>query len=148
MTENITLTVILKNLSYVAVFMVSLEWLGFSPQAMWIFAALMVIDVFTGIIRSARLNGCASIKSSAAKRGLISKILTITALFSVALAGKGVGFDMSGMLQGAVNVFILAELYSILGNIHSARTCEPKVEFDAVAFMLKQVKALLDKLVK
>ena len=51
-------------------------------------------------------------------------------------------------MQGAVTVFILAEAYSVLGNVHSVRTGKPKMEFDAVAVILTQVRALIEKVVK
>lgn len=141
--ENLTAWALFKNASYLLAFIASVEWLGLSPQAMAIFGILMVVDVVTGMVRSARLNGCKSIKSSSLSFGVVKKLLLLTAIFSIAIAGKAVGFDMASVVQGSVSVLILGELYSILGNIHSARTCQPKVEFDAVTYLLNQVgKAL------
>ncbi len=138
----------LKNLSYLGVFFVTTEYLGFNPEALSVLIVLMSVDVATGVIRACAQEGCRSIKSSIGMRGVLAKILVLTGLFCVALAGKGVGFDMNGLVQGAVNIFILSELYSVLGNIHSARTGKKKNEFDAVAYMLNSVKDLLRKYVK
>ena len=98
------------------------------------------------MIRSFVVNGGSSITSSVGIRGLLAKILTITAIFSFALAAKGVGFNVGSTIQGVVMVFTLAETYSIIGNVNSAITGKAKVEFDAVAYMLQKVKDLLDSL--
>lgn len=146
--ENFSLIVIVKNISYVAAFLATVEWLGFNTQSLSIFIILMVLDVFTGIVRSCVTEGCHTIRSSIGIRGMLSKILLLTALLSVALASKAVGFEPTLLAQGMVNVLILAELYSILGNIYSAKTGKKKVEFDAVKYMLDRVKELLIKSLK
>lgn len=148
MTESISAYSFFKNLSYVATFIASAEWLGLNHEALLVFAALMLIDIATGVIRVAVVDGGKAVLSSALKRGITSKFLVLTAIFSVAITGKGVGFEMDGLIQAAVNVLILGELYSILGNIHSARTGSKKVEFDAVAFILGKVREMLEKVVK
>lgn len=144
MEHLVTLTAI-KNSTYVLVFAVTMEYLGFNPHSMGILIALMTVDVITGIVRACVQEGCHTVRSSIGVRGVLAKILLLTALFSVGIAGKGVGFEMNSIVQGAVNILIIAELYSILGNIHSARTGKKKNEFDAVAFILKQIKNLLTK---
>lgn len=146
--ETIGLWTAIKNTSYVAAFIAGAEWLGFQPMTLSIFIVLMIIDVITGITRSWSLKGAKSIKSSVGIHGVLSKILLLLALFSCALAGKAVGFETSMLVQGSVTVLILGELYSILGNIHSARTGAKKVEFDAVTYLLASVKNLIKKTLK
>lgn len=137
-----------KNTSYVLAFIASIEWLGFDPQSLGIYAALMIIDVITGVLRAGMVDGCRSVTSANGKRGVLSKILALSGLFAVGLMGKGVGFDVAGIMQGVVTVFILAETYSILGNVYSARTGKPKLEFDAIAWLTLQIRELLLKFVK
>lgn len=145
MTEQAALITSFKNLSYVIVFIATVEWLGFDPFAITVFTILMTIDVITGIIRTCVNEGCRSVKSSIGIHGVLSKLLLLVALFSMAITGKAVGFDMRTLAAGAVNILIIAELYSILGNIHSARSGTKKVEFDAVSFLLAKVKEMLRK---
>lgn len=148
MNEPLSTIAFVKNFSYILAFAASVEWLGLNPQAVTIFSVLMIIDVITGITRAAVVTGGRSVRSAVLKRGILAKLLVLTALFSVALAGKGVGFDMGTLVQSTVNVLILGELYSILGNVHSVRTGNQKVEFDAVAFLLAQVRGLVNKALK
>lgn len=138
----------IKNVSYIGVFFVTAEYLGFSVEVTSIFVSLMMLDVFTGVIRAYTLDGGRAIRSSIGTRGILAKVLLITALFSVALASKAVGIEAAPLANGAMNVLILSELYSILGNIRSIKTKQPKAEFDAVTWMLTQVKTLLEKTIK
>jgi small basic protein len=147
LSEIATITT-LKNTTYVIVFLATIEYLGFNPESVALFTTLMVIDVFTGIVRACAQEGCQSVKSAIGVRGILAKILLLAGIFSVGIAGKGAGFAMQGTLQGVINVLILAELYSVWGNIHSALSGKKKNEFDAVAFILKQIKAALIKYLK
>lgn len=137
-----------KNFSYFVAFVVSMEWLGLDARAVTIFAVLMVIDTITGVLRAGIVDGGRTVRSALLKRGILAKLLVLTALFSVALTAKGIGFDIGAVTQSAVSVLMLGELYSILGNVHSIRTGKHKVEFDAVAFLLGRVRTLIQKMVK
>lgn len=143
--SQVTLTTVLKNSSYGVAFVFGAEFLSFSPDAGFVLIVLMLIDTFTGVIRSAIVNGRPSVQSSIGIRGLLSKMLTIVGLISFALTFKGVGYDPGAAIQGVVVVFIFAELYSIVGNIHSSLTKQPKSEYDAMAFLVGIVGKLLEK---
>ena len=138
---------IVKNSSYGMAFIVGSEFLGFEPQAGSILITLMLTDTIVGTVRSAVVNGMPSITSSVGTRGLLAKILTLVGLISLAFAFKGVGYNAIAAIQGIVSVFILAEAYSIIGNVHSTITKKPKVEYDAMAFLVGTVKSLLEKAV-
>lgn len=144
-TAAIFLATILKNSSYGVAFIVGAEFLGFTPDAGAVLITLMIIDTVAGVTRSAAVNGLPSITSSIGTRGLLAKILTLLGLISLAVAFKGIGYDAQAAIQGVVTVFILAELYSIVGNIHSILTKKPKAEYDAMAFLVGVVKTALQK---
>lgn len=141
-----------KQGSYVAAFLASLEWLGFVPETLFIFGVLMILDFATGIARARKVDGKEAITSESIREGVLRKALTLTAVFSVGLTGKGIGFDMSGLVQASTTVLILAECYSILGNVHSYRTGQPKKEYDGVStlisFILSRLKKALSAIVK
>ena len=143
---NISLVTAVKNVSYLSAFLISANFVGFQPESLAILIGLMVMDVFTGIVRSAVVNGGASIKSAVGIKGLLAKLLVLTALFSFALAAKEVGFSGTALAEGVVMTFILAETYSILGNVHSALSKSNKIEYDAVSNLMKVAKGLLGKL--
>lgn len=135
----------MKNASYLAMFIVSVEWLGFNPQILSLFIALMMIDVITGVARSFINEGGQSVRSRTAIKGIVSKMMLLFALFGVAITGQIIGFNTENYVHGAISVLALGELYSILGNIHSIRTGKAKSEFDAVALLLRKVRDMLNK---
>lgn len=137
-----------KNTSYFIVFVYATAFLGFEPRALAALLSLMLIDTITGIVRSFVLHGGTSITSSLGTRGLLAKLLVISGLLSLGIASIGMGFDtnvIKPMMSSIVIVFTLAELYSILGNIHSAVTRQPKSEYDAMGFLMRVVRDLLMK---
>lgn len=148
MTELASTTILFKNFSYILIFIASIEYLGFKPEMLGVLGLLMIIDIITAIARVWLNEGGQNIRSAVLKRGITAKLLLWAGLFSVAIASKALGFEMHEFAQGTVSVIILGELYSVLGNIHSARTGAVKVEFDALAWMLGRVKEMLTKLIK
>lgn len=145
MDSHIALLTLIKNSSYAVGFVVASNFLGFAPQEGSILLTLMVIDVVTGVVRSCILHGGPSIRSSIGTRGVLAKILTLTGLITLAITFKGIGYSATAAIQGIVTVFILAESYSILGNIHSSLTLKEKKEYDAVAFLVGIVRRMLEK---
>jgi toxin secretion/phage lysis holin len=142
-----TATAAIKNTGYVALFVLSVEYLGITPISLVILTCLIITDVATGILKSAAIHGWVSIRSSVFQRGIIAKCLLIVAPLSLAVAGKGIGFSTSVLAQSVLNLLILSETYSIFGNINAVRTGEEKAEFDAVAFVLSKVRETLKKII-
>ena len=140
---NDTFLTFMKNTSYGVVFLTSVAYLGIAPTSVVILTFLVLSDVVTGVLKSATLSGWGSIRSSVMERGIIAKLLLILVPFVVALAGRGVGVDIGFFSQGAINVLVLSEAYSILGNIYCVRTGRPTSEFDAVAYSLNSIRSVL-----
>jgi phage-related holin len=139
-TQNITGIALFKNLLYIPAFI-----LGLSIHSYGILAILMVIDTFTGIIRSVTITGGRSFKSSALRDGVLKKVVVLTVPFVLALAGEGVGLDITFLATGTLGLFILAETYSIIGNIYSIRVGKVVHEFDAISYVLGLVQMTLLK---
>lgn len=142
-TTQLTGFAILKNISYLCVFFLSFEYLQLAPASVGILGVLLILDFITGVTRSAYVDGLRSIRSSIALRGALAKLLVILVPFVLALAGKAAGMQLAPVAQASITVFALSTAYSVLGNIHSAITGKPKLEFDAVDYFLQQIKGLL-----
>jgi toxin secretion/phage lysis holin len=138
----------LKNVSYVIAFIGTVEYLGFTAESLSILTILMLFDILTGVSRAYCNEGGSAIRSAILRKGLLAKFLLFSGLLATALTAKGLGYDSVLYAQGIINVLMLGELFSILGNIHSIKTGQPKVEFDALTWMLNRVKGMLDKLIK
>jgi phage-related holin len=137
----------IKNSGYVAVFLASAHYLNLSPESAAVLGILITTDVVTGVLKSGTVNGWKSIRSSIMERGLVAKCLLIVAPITLAVAGKGIGVDLSTLAQTVVSLLILSEAYSIIGNIYAVRTGKITNEFDAVAYVLEGLKTLLKKVI-
>lgn len=137
-----------KHMGYIAAFMAGAEFLGLAPVTILALAILIIVDVITGIIKAASLRGGSTIKSSIFERGVLAKTLLIGVPLNIALAGRGIGFDLAPVAQGVITALVLSELYSIVGNIDAVRTGIEKVEFDAIAYTMAGIKKLLKSFIQ
>lgn len=145
--SHVSLFITIKNLSYVLAFLGTLEYLNLGHEAVSILAFLLLVDFFTGVLRAGIVEGGKAVKSSIGIRGLLSKLLVFLIPFVIALAGKGVGVDMSALATSSLTIFILSTSYSIIGNIHSITTGHPKQEFDAIDYVYRQVGEILKRII-
>ena len=135
----------IKNSSYVAAFVVSARYLNLAPESIGMLTILIVVDIITGIVKSGVLHGWRTIRSSRLAAGTLSKMLLLLIPVTLAVAGKGVAIDMTSLAQGSITVLILSQLYSVIGNIHAVQTKSEKNEFDAVSFILRSIRELLER---
>ncbi len=135
----------IKNSSYVAVFIISAQYLNLAPESIGMLTILIVTDIITGIVKSGVLHGWRTIRSSRLAAGTLSKMLLLLIPVTLAVAGKGVAIDMTALAQGSITVLILSQLYSVIGNIHAVQTKSEKNEFDAVSFILRSIRDLLER---
>ena len=138
---------IMKNTSYGLVFINSVAYFGVTPISVLMLSILILTDIFFGILKSASLHGWRSIQSNILQRGILAKVLVIFVPTTLAFTGKGIGIQLGMLAQSVINVLILSELYSIIGNIYAIRTGHEKVEFDAVAYVLSGMKNVLKSVI-
>lgn len=136
----------LKNLSYIAAFLVAVEYLGLSSTAVGMLAVLLIIDFITGVIRAGFVDGAKTLRSSTGMRGMVAKAIVFIIPFVLAIAGRGAGMDLTAIAASSITIFILSTTYSILGNIHSLSTGKPKQEIDAISWLYRTVGDMLKKI--
>jgi hypothetical protein len=122
-------------------------FLGLNPIQFTILAALMCFDLFTGIAKAYRLES--NISSYKLRIGVISKILYLCVPIILALTVRGINASFgSYLISFSVNALILAEAYSILGNIYTFKTKHKMQEVDAISYILRAIKRQLDRLLE
>jgi len=151
MKKNMTLDfvhtpILIKHLTYFFAFIIGS--VGLATEAFAIFGVLIVIDTITGVVRTITIRGGDSFTSLQLTGGVISKGLVISVPLIVAWAGRGAGLDLTLVAQGILSVLILAEAYSILGNIHAIHVKRDVKEFDAVAWILGMTRNRLEHYLK
>lgn len=142
MIETTTFIKIIWN-SFVILFSGILAYLEISQEPFTLFALLLIIDYITGLAKAKTLGH--SITSNKMKYGLISKLSLIIVPLVVAMGAKALGADSHYVLTSGMYILILSEVYSIIGNVYSARTREEFPEYDALAMIGKQIRNLLIK---
>lgn len=125
-------------------FVFLMETLQLDQDSMSVLTVLVLIDIFTGVMKTLALG-----KKPSSRRllnGFISKVLLLLVPIVFALAVKGIGVDAKSMLYMILSVLILSETYSIIGNVYTVKTRKEVEEFDAVAVILKMIRKYLDRL--
>ena len=137
------LSVYLKIIYNFIVVLISsvLAYLNIEKEQMMLLAILLVIDYLTGL-HKARMLG-QSITSNKMKYGCISKLLLLLVPIVLAIGAKSAGADFDFALFVGVNILIISEIYSIIGNIYSSRTKEELPEWDAVSIIGKKIRNTL-----
>lgn len=118
-----------------------LAYLGISQDSFLMLSLLLVIDYATGLIKARRLQ--VSITSNKMKYGLISKLSLLLIPLVLAIGAKAIGADFTLVLLSGINILVLSEVYSIIGNIYSIRTKLELPEYDAVSMLGKRIRDIL-----
>lgn len=143
MTESVSTITILKNIAYIPAIL-----LGLSFDSYFILVVFMTVDIILGITRTYIIYDGSHIKSYCFSIGIISKLLMLIVPLLVVWTGKGVGVNLFFLAQWSLGALILAEAYSILGNIHSIRIKKDVPEFDVVSWILQKIQVSLIRLLQ
>lgn len=133
----------LKNIAYIPAIL-----LGLSFDSYFILVAFMTVDIILGITRTAVIYGGRHIKSYRFTIGIISKLTMLIVPLLVVWAGKGVGVNLVFLAQWTLGALVLAEAYSILGNIHAIHIRKDVPEFDVVSWILKKIQTSLIRILQ
>lgn len=119
----------------------ALTYLGLDGEAFFLFSVLLIIDYMTGVAKAYRLNQ--HITSNRMKYGILSKLSLLLIPIVLAIGAKAVGADFKTVLLVGINILVISEVYSIIGNIYSIRTKDELPEYDVVAMIGKQIRTVL-----
>lgn len=121
-----------------------LTYLGLDHEVFTIFGYLLFIDYVTGVLKAKSLGQC--ISSNKMKYGVVSKFSLVLIPLVLALCAKALHGDSANLLYIGMNILILSEAYSIIGNIYTIRSKEELPEWDAVAALGHKIRTTLIRL--
>lgn len=122
---------------------------GINTQFIYILSILMGLDFAMGVARAALLPQLDNPSSQKATLGLIKKALVLVIIGVIALVFKVLSETaMPYLVNTLIAIFVVAEGYSVIGNIYMIYTGEVLSEFDAVTAIIKGVGSKLETLVK
>jgi toxin secretion/phage lysis holin len=139
MEECYTITLI-KNWLYLPAFLIAI---GFPELLSWGISSLtflMILDTLTGIIASGRIDGIKEITSRKMVGGIVAKSLILIIPFLFVFVARTLNVDLFKYIRGIVALLVLAESYSIIGNIYSAKNQERLPEVDFISLILKRLR--------
>jgi phage-related holin len=119
---------------------------GIPSNMIGLLVVFIIIDTVTGTILSYVVDGKHSLKSRIMTTGVISKGLAILVPLMLASFGHVSQIQMQTLAQGLLGVLLVAEMYSVIGNIISIKKRERMKEIDAFSFVLLQVQKMLLKM--
>jgi hypothetical protein len=117
-----------------------LTWAGIDHEAFYILTLLILIDYITG------LGKCYRLKLNQTSYTIVAKLSLILVPLAVALTSKGLEMNAELLVFVAMDILILSELYSIIGNIYTIRSGNLLPEYDAIALLANKIKNLMIKL--
>lgn len=119
---------------------------GISHELVGILSVLITMDIFTAVVREYLLGN--RLKSRMFWIGISAKMLLILIPFVVILVGKGSGVDLLAFGKVTLSIFIVAEGYSIIGNIIQIRQKDKTIdEQDAITLVIKSIESKLKKII-
>ena len=120
-----------------------------NPEAVMILSIFILIDIMTGVIADARIKGATQITSKRLSFGILFKLMMLLIPMVVVLTGQGIGLNLHMLAVWSLNMLIVSEALSIIGNIQEIKTGKEVAEMDAVNLILGKVrKVLIDFLEK
>ena len=116
--------------------------LGLDVNKLFILSFLMFLDLTTGATKA--YFSKEPITSSRLSAGILSKIMLLIIPLTIALMAKGVDMDLVWLVSFTVSILIVAEAYSVVGNIYTIKTGETVKEIDAVSAIVKALRRVLE----
>jgi len=122
------------------------QFLEIDGKKLSILVVLMCIDMLTGTFKAYRTKE--NITSRRWIAGFLSKLVVLLVPFTIALMAKGVDFDVKWFIGFSLSIMVIAEAYSILGNIYTFKTGEAVAEIDAVSAIIKVLRNFLENMIE
>lgn len=122
------------------------QFLEIDAKKLSILVVLTCIDMLTGTLKAYRTKE--NITSRRWIAGFLSKLVVLLVPFTIALMAKGVDFDVKWFIGFSLSIMVIAEAYSILGNIYTFKTGEAVEEIDAVSAIIKVLRNFLENMIE
>ncbi len=125
-------------------FIALMHFIAIDKITFTIYAALLAIDLLTGVIKVIRLG-----HKPTSKRfliGIMAKLTFLLVPIIVALGAKGIGLDLTSLVNTVIYALILNEVYSSIANIYTIQTGIEAQEFDVLSKILKVLRDLIERI--
>lgn len=114
-------------------------YLHIDVEAISILATLMCIDTFCGSIKVFRID-YTGFKFKKLLLGFVSKVAFILIPLVVALAGKGLGYQLKMIVEISIKILVCSETISIISNLIAIKTKKDVQDYDIITALLKYLR--------
>tara|TARA_R110001592_G_scaffold118461_1_gene320891 strand:+ start:208 stop:639 length:432 start_codon:yes stop_codon:yes gene_type:complete len=121
-------------------------YLNIDSEPFFILMVLMCVDSVIGAIKAIRLGQVFSFTKMLT--GITLKLCFLIIPLLIALMGKSLGYDFHHPVSIILSILSIAECYSILGNIYTAKNKRELARMDVISELLLVLRFALRKLVK
>jgi hypothetical protein len=125
-------------------FIALMHFIAIDKMTFTIYAGLLAIDLLTGVGKVIRLG-----HKPTSKRfliGIMAKLTFLLVPIIVALGAKGIGLDLTSLVNTVIYALILNEVYSSIANIYTIQTGIEAEEFDVLSKILKVLRDLIERI--
>jgi hypothetical protein len=119
-------------------------YLGIEVEAFAILLLFMCFDSILGAINSVRLGG--KFRFQKMLWGFTLKLCFLIVPLVIALLGKSVGYNFHSVVNVTISILTVAESYSIIGNIYSAKNKVKVDKLDAISVLLLSLRKVIKKI--
>lgn len=121
-------------------------YLNVDSEPFLILMVLMCIDSIMGALKAIRLGQRFSFRKML--WGITLKLAFLIIPLLIALMGKSLGYDFHHPVSIILSILSIAEMYSILGNIYTAKNKVEMDQMDVISELLLVIRFALRKLVR
>lgn len=114
-------------------------YLNLDFDVVQILGYLMIIDTFLGSVKAISIDKI-DFRFRVLLVGFVSKGGILLLPFTLALVAKGLSYDFNWFLVTVLDILIVSEAISIIGNTIAIKTKKPIKNFDAVTVLLKAIR--------
>ena len=122
-------------------------YLDLSWESLTLLAVLMILDLMTGITKVYVIDR-KHLKSYRAIAGVLAKVSILLVPIVLAIVAKHAQYDLKFFTDTVITMLMLAEAFSIIGNIRSINLGREVEEIDAMSFVLKKISNILINILK
>lgn len=113
-------------------------FLNLSIDVVKILLILMLIDTVFGMFKSYKLRK--PITFARLLEGIMSKIMCLLIPMVLALAAKGLGYDMKVLPDTILKILVVAEVFSIITSFYVIRTGREPKDVDLITMLLNSIR--------
>lgn len=125
-------------------FIAFLNFIKLDATVVALYALLLAIDIFTGVLKAIKLGNKPTSKSFLI--GIMAKLTFLLIPITIAVAAKGIGLDLTSFVTTVIAALMLNEVYSTIANIYTINTGIPAAEFDVLSKLLKFIRDFIERI--